>query len=761
MPRRKQLVRIVIQLPLSFALFAAAARAEDRPVRHPFRGVELIDGRIPLLDVKDSPAGRRYAVVDQGGQLAEDAPLLRSSGIVEIAQRPLSAATRAELARQKGADPQSVAAATLSPRSPISPRLADAIAGSRLGAAKTGTGLRPSGRFAVEIHLRRPAQETIQQQVDRAIARGDVENRADLDATRQALLAAKRERTTAVVGDFAERIERLGGEVTYRCRLGRCLDADLTAEQVEMLVAFEPAVAWLDLVGPLSDAAPEPDPFDGVLINETYQTGQFWDFDWQDQGVSAHYDGDNGQSTDVTFAILERGGFRTTHKSYREASGTGTRIRGKFQCSDSSCSIKNSWTNAEQTFHATAAAGSVFGDYTDGQDAALADAEQRIERSAPGREAKAYLYKVNSTTASSRVAFEHLVDRSPQPSIVSYSIPFSNGDTQCKGEDSLSRDVDELLYENGVLLFVAAGNSGGTSTDCRIWSPAAAAGAFAVGGWGTSFSYDDACDARSQPMNPSSSWGGNATEGKGRTIIGVAGSYNQAKRPTNACDNCWGNFNGTSVATPSIAGAAVDFIDMYKNELDDLIDDPGVLTAWMLLSGDRAKDGGKLTTNFDKRWGAGRARLRMLNGPGMDAPWYYVSGWTCVDDNQEVFVSIAGGAVLSSDINVARAVIWWYDHRLEDGTKIDDLDLAWVRADGTTLVNSVSGNDNRERVHLSGAGNKSLSLKISGFQVTADDAGCGNNSMKVFIAALLEDSDRDDANGPEWSANSCEGVEPM
>ncbi len=74
MPRRRQLVMIVIQLPLSFALFAAAAHAEDRPVRHPFRGVELVDGRIPLLDVKDSPAGRRYAVVDQGGQLAEDAP---------------------------------------------------------------------------------------------------------------------------------------------------------------------------------------------------------------------------------------------------------------------------------------------------------------------------------------------------------------------------------------------------------------------------------------------------------------------------------------------------------------------------------------------------------------------------------------------------------------------------------------------------------------------------------------------------------------
>jgi hypothetical protein len=69
--------------------------------------------------------------------------------------------------------------------------------------------------------------------------------------------------------------------------------------------------------------------------------------------------------------------------------------------------------------------------------------------------------------------------------------------------------------------------------------------------------------------------------------------------------------------------------------------------------------------------------------------------------------------------------------------------------------------DHREVVHVIGAGNKALSLKLPGFDVTADDAGCGSNSMKVFIAALLEDSDRDDDNGPEWSAATCQGVEPL
>jgi hypothetical protein len=84
--------------------------------------------------------------------------------------------------------------------------------------------------------------------------------------------------------------------------------------------AFDPSIAALDLVGPLRDAA---DSLDGVLINETYQVAQFWDFDWQDQGTNYHYDGDNGQSTDVTFAILERGGFRTTHKTVPRRLGRG------------------------------------------------------------------------------------------------------------------------------------------------------------------------------------------------------------------------------------------------------------------------------------------------------------------------------------------------------------------------------------------------------------------------------------------------------
>ena len=746
-------------LSLALALTALAAHAQEPPLRHPFRGVELVEGGIPLLDIKDSPAGRRYAVIDQGGQLGENAPLVRKSGVVELVQSSIPNATRAALAREKAPEQRATAGAfSAAPRSPISPRLAAALA-----AARSATGSPPAeassvARLPVEIHLERPIEETLQQQLDRAIARGDVATRSDLEAERSNLLAAKRARAAAAVGELAAWVERLGGKVTYRCRLGRCLTATLAPEQVEMLAAFDPSIAALDLVGPLRDAA---DSLDGVLINETYQVAQFWDFDWQDQGTNYHYDGDNGQSTDVTFAILERGGFRTTHKTYREGSGAATRIRGSFQCTNSACATKSSWTAAEQTFHATSAAGSVFGDYTDGQDAAVAAAEDRIERSSPGREGKGYLYKVNSTTSSSRVAFEHLVDRSPQPSIVSYSIPFDTGDPQCKGEDSLSRDVDEILYENGVLLFVAAGNSGGTATDCRIWSPAAAAGAFAVGGWGTTSSYDDACDARSAPMSPSSSWGGNTTEGKGRTIIGVSGSYVQAKRPSNTCDTCFGGFQGTSVATPSVSGSALAFIDMYKNELDDLIDDPGLLSAWMLLAGDRSKDGGKLTAKFDKRWGAGRLRLRMLNGPGMDAPWYYVSGWTCVDDGQEVFIPIANGAVLSSDINVARAVIWWYDPRLENGTEIDDLDLAWVRSNGTVLVNSTSPYDNRERVHLSGAGNKALSLRITGYDVTSDGSGCGSNSMKVYIAALLEDSDRDDANGPDWNGGTCEGVEPM
>ena len=131
------------------------------------------------------------------------------------------------------------------------------------------------------------------------------------------------------------------------------------------------------------------------------------------------------------------------------------------------------------------------------------------------------------------------------------------------------------------------------------------------------------------------------------------------------------------------------------------------------------------------------------------------------DHNEIVTVQFFDGNSISSDYDIAKAVIWWYDRRHEIGTTPDDIDLT-LEYNGGSLLGSTSSFDNKERVFAdTNVGGDSVSLDIKGYSVTSDGEGCGINSMRVYYAAMLEDSDRDESNGkPDWNASTCEGVPP-
>lgn len=73
---------------------------EDQLYRHPFVGVQLIDGKIPGLDLKDASPIGRYAVHEEGGSV--DGNHHEFSGITILERRRVTEEERAALRAEKG-----------------------------------------------------------------------------------------------------------------------------------------------------------------------------------------------------------------------------------------------------------------------------------------------------------------------------------------------------------------------------------------------------------------------------------------------------------------------------------------------------------------------------------------------------------------------------------------------------------------------------------------------------------------------------------
>lgn len=559
-----------------------------------------------------------------------------------------------------------------------------------------------------------------------------------------------------VVDAGAAKIEAAGGTVVTKCRNGHCLGIEASPSEVETIANLS-EIARMDLPVETTDASVDSD---GRLVNEIYQTQQFWD---------AGYDGENGAAPSMYFGILEKGGYNTEHYGYTENNGGSSRVASMWDCTETACSTVSGWADVDESFHATRAAGTVFGDLTDNQQSGLTNEEEEA-RSGIAREAWGHLYKTVDGSSGSRQMYDSVADRASKPMVVSSSIP-SKADQSCDGESTRDKDVDDLLYEQGILLIVAAGNDGQSSTDCRVWAPGAAAGAFTVGGYGLenlATAFSDECAARTATVNSLSSSGGCQgvscyAEGKYRTVIDVLGLYRATLRTEVPGVDDYFQFGGTSHAAPSVAGAAIAFHDMWTQEHSSFMDyNPGYMAVWLLAMGDRYSglSGFDISSRFDNYSGAGRLRMRSVSDEGMDDPWYWIAGSTCVDDGEIVTIPVNSGSALAADVDDLVANIWWYDRNLESGD-IDDVDL-YLRTTGGTLLNSSSDDwDNKERVYYGGVGGLAVKLEIDGADVISDGEGCGTHSMRVYYSVLIEDDDRDDVDGPAWNAGTCIGVEPM
>lgn len=687
---------------------------------HPLLGLDDVGGLYPIADIQDSPAGRRYGV-EVWSQFGENGSAVYGGGLVEYEYETLTTAQRAALALTKETRP------TLPPR--------EKLGASLLAALDTED---PATVVTVDIFLATEEVEPAFVTIEKEIARGNLITVADVEAEQQALLQAEQSRVSDAQDALERDMDYLGDATVHRCVNIPCMSAQMKLEMVKEL-SGHPGIVSISLVSPLVNDA----LIAGNLVMRGSQLRQY---------IDAGYDGEYGASPDIRFAIIEKESYHDEHLGFKDVPAAGTRILDRFNCTNASCTQTLNFPLPSDD-HATYVAGLLFGDLRDGQDPAYTGLNtlNQIERSGQAPESLGLLYRTSTGDSTGlKIALDHIRGLANKPRVVNLSLSVDGEDLSCLGQAPSSLAIN-ALFQSGTLVFKSASNTGHSlASDCTVGSPGAAIGAFTVGAHGNSWEGAES-DVRTDTLELDTARGGvSVAEGVNRSIIDLtafgyrAGLYESPSGYDNAS-------HGTSLSTPTVAAAAIDFINMYKlvnPNNPNFIDNPGVLFANMLLMGDRQGESVKLTKNYDSVYGAGRLMMRMNTAAGMDYPASWKNNFVCVGNGERIKVPVKG-AVLESTVNIFKAVIYWYDRRHGMGQWIDDIDLELFQVGSNTpLMTSASSYDNKERVFYTSPGNKNLELGIVGYDVTATAEGCGVGKQRVYYAFYYEDSQRDDPEGP-------------
>ncbi len=706
--------------------------------RHPAQDAFQHEG-IALHDAQFDGSGKPFALVEE--EFHDETGAARQfSGVQTLDVEPMDETQRNAAREKEITNPRQVNTA---------PKIGEALLQAALAAS-------PEERLSVAMYLKRPPDYVpLVHRLEEAIALGEVQTIEKRYDVRKRLLAEQQALVAREISRAQAAIASAGGAITYACRNLFCLEAQLPAAQI-FLLQDEPWLARMDAVEEIDENA-----LRGREISAGTQMLQF---------QQENYMGDQNAASlgVVRLGVTEHGWYNAAHVGYREMAypNTLTRIVLNRTCNTVSCT---NGTPSAPTDHATAVTGIALGDLTDGQDPLVSNADDRVDRSGFAREAALYFWRAESDGSILKVLDD----------VTYYDIPVLNmsisaaGDTSCKGESTLSRAVN-TLFESGTVTFIASGNNGHDDpADCRVEEPGSAIAAFVVGGHTNSAYTDGETQVRSGPIWVDSDRGGCSwAEGKWRTIIDMtapacrmwvfneSGGYDQVytyykdgEQRTKEC--------ATSFAAPTVTGAAVEFIDYYRNERSAAIDDPWILTAHMLLMGDRQSidqngNGFKTATGFDNVWGAGRLKMRKFDDAGMDDPWGYATVTTCIGDGNNYYVPDANGMLIPASVDAFKAVLFYYDWRHEQGTSIDRVNLTLQKKnpDGTwsDLITDTGDYDEKKRIFYNHFYNDTYyRIRIQGESVTCDYCLCGTNSMRAVLAYFYEDSARDDADGPNAS----------
>ena len=695
-----------------------------KPFVHELAGLQPVNGSYPIVDIQDAPSGRRYSMETGSSQACSDCPVVDVSGVFE---------------REVERDESHPYTDESSAPTPVIE-----------GAVVAMMARAPEAQIEVELLFDAPVLN-VTRALERRVALGQVTTAEGMRAARREVVAERNEALRAFIDEKAEAVSALGAMVLETLpTLGRIRVKANRLQIDKLLPSLRRVVLSRADYGVVDGANME-------FLREGHQLDQF---------INSGFDGERngGSSDDFRIAFWEGGtDLPAAMDMFDDWSGGPSRVT-TWCPSGSTCSVRNS---ASQHPNRVLSVG--VGDLTQGQDSAITDTTSRINKSGIAHEAQATQYVGGWTGASAQM----LTDAGDFEVAVVNSAGSATGSPTCQGNhaDAIAADA---LFEAGVFVVGGAGNDG-DSTECNVKRPKDAIGVFTTGG--SLETSNSASGVRAGTLHSSSSVGGLkgsfSNTGRGRTIVDMTFNFGFTDRP-NWDGTAYGfNVNGNSVTGPAVAAAAVNFSDWFEIGYgsSSLIGQPGKLFAMMLLMGDRENDGSKVLKGFNRRWGAGRLKMRKLDAAGLDTPYQWKRVTFCVGHGESVYYDLTPSLATNTDYDIIKGVIFWYDNRLEDGVAINNLNLTLQRSsNGTTWTDYRSGTsrtDNKERVFASDAADGEIGgyywrWKVRGVNVNesqaGDPSGCtSSGEQRTHLVWLAEDSDRDDGDGPTATEIEPEG----
>jgi hypothetical protein len=546
---------------------------------------------------------------------------------------------------------------------------------------------------------------------------------------------------------FAADITALGAQDLMPFWLINAIEVTITRDVFDYLIG-DNSIARIELSDPGTLTTNMGDE-----LRDAMQINQFLA-----QGYNGELPSGRNETGDMFVAVVDQC-FDSDHPVWKDGlySNPATRLEdvycyynGAWTDSASTCaSTYSCWGNTGQ--HGTKVAGQLVGDLTQYQDSNYSGYDTQDQRDRTGFATEAALVFIDTQGVSNALAIQKAVELDVD--VANYSIIHTGG-TICDTNHSYNTEVDNAMH-SGIFWAQAAGNEYDPNTDCQLWPPSTASGAFVVA------SYDKAvADLNAGSICSTSGRGDHPALDYTMVDVTTAGGREGATTPDYNNNYITSGNCCTSYATPAAAGAAIDLKHHFMTIFDSAdVNDVGLLYASMLVMTDgQLESGGKAvaSTPNDPRWGAGRLRMRLLNASGMDSPWRFRYFIGTLDDGQTRTIPLnpddyGVNQDVPEDAEWFKAALWYHEPNIGSGETPAEIKLSVCDSGG--CYNCSSMGPQRQRLWLGNVvGDETWAVKIQGIDVTAStdesDPYYDDTIRKVYLAFYWEDNDWDDQDGP-------------